>query len=229
MDLGAVSEEDLRRTPCVAAGCDLTALCLSAGEGYLFSRIDGHTPWRLLREMGGMAPDQVDLCIETWLADEVIELTAPERACFAAAKCEAVPVVVPGQIDEDQIDESLDLEVEVQRRILDMESRLGAGYAEILGVEPDADSRAIKLAYRTLSRDFHPDRYFRKQVGGYKARLETIFKKVLEAYELLSDPDARAQLRRATTAADTSPNRPLTAIERLRRRMPFKLPDSILD
>ena len=241
MDLSAVSEEDLGRTPRIAAGCDPTSLRLNAMEGYLFSRIDGHTPWRLLREMGGMTPDEVDLCIETWLAENVIELGDAEHRPRAIVKRVETPAPVPGQIDENEIDESLDIEVEVQRRILDLQSRLGCGYAEILGVAPDADGKAIKTAYRALSRDFHPDRYFRKQIGGYKARLEAIFKKVLEAYELLSDPETRVEVQKAMAAAPASlpagssiegqaqpPSRPLTPIERLRQRMPFKIPESIL-
>jgi len=242
MDLDAVSEEDLGRVPCIAAGCDPTSLRLSATEGYLLSRIDGHTPWRLLREIGGMTSNDVDVCIETWLAEGILELGAAPRAPRAVAKPRPTPAPAPGQIDEGEIDEGLDLDVEVQRRILEMDSRLGCGYAEILGVAPDADGKAIKKAYRALSRDFHPDRYFRKNVGSYKARLERIFKKVLEAYELLSDPATRAEVQKAmaqaaeasrqaesAAASGGAPARPLTPIERLRQRLPFKIPEAILN
>jgi tetratricopeptide (TPR) repeat protein len=230
MDLGAVCEEDLGRSPCLAAGCDATSLRLSPTEGYLFSRIDGQTPWRLLREMGGMAPDDVDLCIETWLADDLIKLAGSARKPRAGLKRSRTGVVIPGRIDEGEIDESLEIDVEMQRRILDLQSRLDAGYAEILGVSPDADGKAIKQAYRALSRDFHPDRYFRKQIGGYEARLETVFKKVLEAYELLSDPKSRRELQKGPSSEkQASPGRTSspTPIERLRQRMPFRISKSI--
>ncbi len=212
----------------------------------MLSRIDGHTPWRLLREIGGMTADEVDMCIEMWLGDGVIEMGGSERK-FVPMKPktpEPEPVVVPGQVDDSAIDASLEIDVETQRRILDMESRLGCGYAEILGVSSDADGKAIKKAYRGLSRDFHPDRYFRKQIGDFKPRLEAIFKKVLEAYELLSDPATRAEVQKAMAQAGAAaaaapagdgssptgdPNRPLSPIERLRMRMPFKIPESILN
>ncbi len=244
MDLDEVSEEDLGRTPCIAAGCDPTTLRLSASEGYLLSRIDGHTPWRLLREIGGMTADEVDMCIEMWLGDGVIEMGAAERKSAPPKPVAPRPVVnaTPGKIDESAIDPALDLDVETQRRILEMESRLGCGYAEILGVTPDAEGKAIKKAYRSLSRDFHPDRYFRKEIGDYKPRLEAIFKKVLEAYELLSDPATRAEVQKAMaqgsgdagvsageSGAPPDPNRPMTPIERLRMRMPFKIPEAILN
>jgi curved DNA-binding protein CbpA len=238
MDLDAVSEEDLGRTPCVAAGCDPTSLKLSAQEGYLLSRIDGHTPWRLLREIGGLTPDDVDTCIETWLDEGVLELGAAEQKPRTIVKPVPKPAAVPGQIDEAQMDDALDIDSETQRRILEMESRLGCGYAEILGIASDADGKAIKKAYRALSRDFHPDRFFRKNIGDFKPRLEAIFKKVLEAYELLSDPATRAEVQKAMAeqpasspgaTGPASSNRPLTPIERLRQRMPFKIPEALLN
>ena len=241
MDLDAVCEDDLGRTPRIVAECDPESLRLSSREGFLLSRIDGHTPWRLLREMGGMTPDEVDLCIETWIASQVVELpgvVSPPRARMRKPQAASA---IPGQIDEGEIDDSLEIDVAMQRRILDLYSRLGCDYAEILGVAEAADGKTIKKAYRALSRDFHPDRYFRKQIGGHKARLEAIFKKVLEAYELLSDPDIRRELQEAkpdVPAPASEANRegqqlpptaarPLTPIERLRQRMPFRVPESV--
>ena len=236
MDLDVVCEEDLGRTPRIVAECDAGSLRLSSREGFLLSRIDGHTPWRLLREMGGLTSDEVDLCIETWIAAQVIEFAGVvSPPCGRMRKPQAARAI-PGQIDEGEIDDSLEIDVAMQRRILDLHSRLGCDYAEILGVAEDADGKTIKKAYRALSRDFHPDRYFRKQIGGYEARLEAIFKKVLEAYELLSDPDTRRELQEAKPDVPApvqqgqqpapKASRPLTPIERLRRRMPFRIPES---
>ena len=57
----------------------------------------------------------------------------------------------------------------------------------ILGVPADADSIAIKKAYRKLARTLHPD-----QRPGDKAA-EKRFKEIGEAYAVLSDPDERKQ------------------------------------
>ncbi|MBY0402027.1 tetratricopeptide repeat protein, partial [Myxococcota bacterium] len=92
-------------------------------------------------------------------------------------------------IDSRLLDPSLDIDTEVQRRILEFELSLSRPYHELLGVPVGADPKAVKRAYFKLSKEFHPDRYFRKQIGPYTARLERIFKKVLEAHEILSDPD----------------------------------------
>ncbi len=55
-------------------GRDPKRLRLTAAEGYLLSRIDGRTSWRLLREIGGIPAQDVDACLERWLADGLLEI-----------------------------------------------------------------------------------------------------------------------------------------------------------
>ncbi len=57
-------------------------------------------------------------------------------------------------------------------------------YYKILGVDRFAADKAIKQAYRRLARKFHPD------VNKSKEATER-FKKINEAYEVLSDPEKR--------------------------------------
>ncbi len=64
-------------------------------------------------------------------------------------------------------------------------------YYKILGVEKGADSSVIKKKYRTLARQFHPD----KTKGDKK--LEDRFKEVSEAYEILSDDKKRKEYNEA--------------------------------
>jgi len=59
-------------------------------------------------------------------------------------------------------------------------------YYKILGVEPDADSKEIKNAYRKLARKYHPD--MNPEPGA-----EDRFKEVAEAYEALKDAGRRAE------------------------------------
>ena len=66
-------------------------------------------------------------------------------------------------------------------------------YYEILGVSRNASADEIKRAYRTLARQYHPDRN-----PGNKAAEEK-FKDINEAYEILSDQTRRLQYDRSQT------------------------------
>ncbi|HIK12714.1 MAG TPA: J domain-containing protein [Oscillatoriaceae cyanobacterium M33_DOE_052] len=60
-------------------------------------------------------------------------------------------------------------------------------YYQILGVARDSSSEEIKKVYRRLARQYHPD----MNPGNKEA--EEKFKDIGEAYEVLSDPNKRAQ------------------------------------
>jgi curved DNA-binding protein len=60
-------------------------------------------------------------------------------------------------------------------------------YYEILGINPNASSEEIKKAYRTLARQYHPDRNPGNKIAEEK------FKDINEAYEVLSDVTKRSQ------------------------------------
>ncbi len=187
--------------PRIAEDVDATALTLTPAEGYLLSRVDGRTSWSVLREIGGLPPAEVGRCLDRWLAEGLLELIEPEKP---EEPSEASPGATP-RLPVVKIDAKLDIPVEVQRDILDFAKRLDRPHHEILGVAADAGTPQIKKAYFTLSKKFHPDRYFRKNVGDFSAHIEVLFKHVLEAYELLSDPTTRAELQRSLAAQKPAP------------------------
>ena len=65
-------------------------------------------------------------------------------------------------------------------------------YYKILGVSSDADDRTIKRAYRTLTKQHHPD----KNPHIPKEDAEKKMAGINEAYEVLSDPELRARFDR---------------------------------
>lgn len=247
------------RIPRLAPGWEERGKALSPAEGFLLSRIDGHTSWALLRQIGGLPPEEVDHTLEAWVSAGLVVVDAAELATDDQADPpggSSASAAAP-EPEEAAIDPSLELDPDLQRRILALELRLDdAGYHELLGVDRGADARAIKLAYFRLSKEYHPDRYFRRKIGDFDKRLDRIFKRVVEAYELLSDPTTRAEIERTmpppppraapeegayreagagrSDALEPPPQAPggyrkpsrMENLERLRRR--FKIPKKIL-
>lgn len=211
----------------LAPGCDPAALALSPAEGFLLSRIDGRTTRGVLRRIGALAPAEIDRCLERWLKQGVLERVRtsarPEPRAAAAPPppppASAAAAAAPGL---PAVDPSLEIGVDLQRELLEFAARLDRSYHEILGVTRDADERAIKKAYFALSKRLHPDRYFRRRIGPFAPLVETCFRKLLEAYELLSDPQTRSEVQAAPRpASDVSPARrsSLEARRRLRERV----------
>jgi curved DNA-binding protein CbpA len=251
----------------LASGCDATQLNLTAAEGYLLSRFDGASPWRVLREMAGIPAAEADTVLGRWIEEGLLESIRTAGASDAsnqsagASPChEAGENAEIGQgieverasgearaIDEALIDEELDIDVATQRRILEFEASLDLPYHELLDVPKGSAPKVVKRAYFKLSKEFHPDRYFRREIGSHTARLERIFKKVLEAHELLSDPDlcqvenhsaatpvadamvGKLSARESKAKSEVAAPKPLTKLERLRQRMPFKIDQSMIE
>ncbi len=71
-------------------------------------------------------------------------------------------------------------------------------YYEILGVPRNATQEEIKRAYRKLARKYHPD------LNPGDKHAEEMFKKIQEAYRVLSDPKLREQYDRYGTVFEGS-------------------------
>lgn len=70
-------------------------------------------------------------------------------------------------------------------------------YYKVLAVPSDADDRAIKRAYRSMTKKFHPDKVAKNDnSGGGKEAAEKKMAEINEAYEVLSDPELRARFDR---------------------------------
>jgi curved DNA-binding protein CbpA len=100
----------------------------------------------------------------------------------------------PPSQDPAELGEAVDLDLDKKRRILDLYGRLDlTSYYELLGVPLDADKKAIKAAYYKLAPEFHPDSYFRKNLGSFKPKIEAIFTRVTLAHDVLTVRQRRAE------------------------------------
>lgn len=137
----------------------------------------------------------MDRCLERWLESGVLEIDDGGSAGIPAVE-KPEPHASRGAGAPLRVDPELELDVEIQQQVIDFLARLDRPYHEVLGVARDADARTLKKAYFGLSRVYHPDRYFRRRLGPFGPAVERCFKRLLEAYELLSDPATREEVQR---------------------------------
>ncbi|HSI04581.1 MAG: DnaJ domain-containing protein [Myxococcota bacterium] len=64
---------------------------------------------------------------------------------------------------------------------------------EILGLMGEPTATDVKRAYFAVSKRYHPDRYFGKRLGPYRARLEALFVRAKKAHDVLVDDEQRKQ------------------------------------
>lgn len=107
-----------------------------------------------------------------------------------------------------ELEEDVDIEPERRKRILDLFYSLGdASYYDLLGVEQTADKKQIKAAYFQLAQEFHPDRYFRKRLGNFGAKIEAVFKEITTAHDTLARTALRAEYDEQLAAKALSSSR----------------------
>ena len=80
------------------------------------------------------------------------------------------------------------LSEEEHRGIQELSTHVESGdYYAILGVAPDCSAADLKNAYYDLSRRFHPDRFYRRDVGELQELIEEVFTGINISFEVLSD------------------------------------------
>jgi curved DNA-binding protein CbpA len=104
------------------------------------------------------------------------------------------PPDAPRQLyDPTELEEpGVDLDDDRRREILDTFYRLDhLDHYQLFGLERDADKKDIRESYFRLSKTFHPDTLFGKRLGTYKVKMEAVFRRLTDAYEVLSKAKKR--------------------------------------
>jgi tetratricopeptide (TPR) repeat protein len=113
---------------------------------------------------------------------------APAPNALLAAAIADIPDNAP------ELAEEVDVPIEIRRRIIGLHSVVTSlDHYALLAIPRDADKKAVKRSYFELAAVFHPDRYFRKNLGSFKGKMEIIFGNVSTAYETLTDKEKRAE------------------------------------
>jgi curved DNA-binding protein CbpA len=210
----------------------LKLLTLSVDESMLLARVgQGATvaeiqqssgvPERLLYAMLGRFLGQGALKIKS--SPQGVVLSAPSMPT-APLRSESRPGPPPpppstGGNPAATSSAAIDLSAERQAEINALEAKLYKSTPfELLGVAAGATAADCKNAYYQLSMKFHPDRYYGKNLGPFKARIDRIFKKLTEAQAVVTDPDKRTQAQKDHPAwfGSVAPSDPSTGRDGLR-------------
>ncbi len=169
-----MSEE---RIPRLVEEADVGGHSMSAQEAFVHSCIDGVLNVEDIADLTVLEPALVSESIEGLISVGLVE--------WIGTKVSSAPPAA--QLTEDvEIDDALQEKVTQAFKRAD---RLN--HYELLGVAIDADRAEIRKAYFALSKTFHPDSYYGKRLGSFKAQMEVIFRKVTDAYEVIGRQQKR--------------------------------------
>jgi len=175
----------------------------TAEDYFVWSRVDGATSLRQLVAMTGFDRDRaIGILRKLWskgafmLPHETAESVAERVAGAAGGQGDEVAredlQLTPSE--EAAMQEDVALGEAEKRRVLEMRRCVAQlDYFALLGVEQRVTRRELKRAYFRVSKEFHPDRYYGKDVGSFGPWLAEIFEAASRAFEILSDERARAE------------------------------------
>ncbi len=189
----------LRAVPRPQAGIDLRGLDLTAEQAFVFSRLDGSSTVADVCAMTGLGEATTIGALRHLRALGLIAIDGldpePAEPRRSSPPPPPLPSSPPGSPPaRSGSDPGIDLAAGLRVRIREVhESLTTSHFYALLGVPHKADRKAIREAYFRLSKEFHPDSYFGRQLGDYKGKLEAIFRRLTEAYGILTHKEKRGE------------------------------------
>lgn len=179
-----------KATPVPRKGVDVMSMPLSSTEGYLYSRLDGVMNVEEICAAMSLDQEEVSAILHKLCELGAIDVNEPS----AAKPAEATKPPDSKPADKKSEETEGDLSLEMRREIMGMRLHVEqANFYQMLGAPPDADRNDLRKAYFDLSRKYHPDSYYGKDLGRYRPMMEFIFAKLSEAYTVLSRKKTRAE------------------------------------
>lgn len=193
----------------------MRSLPIGPEEAFVLTRIDGRSGVGEIAATTGLSNDRV--------AEILTKLSGLGAVVYGTPEAQAKPVAERAELppaarlqhpviesveegtarsshpaaalyDPSELDEEVELNLQKKRQILDAFYRLDSSdYYELLNVERHAEKKEIKGAYYQVVSLFHPDKYFGKNLGTFKGKLERIFQTLTEAHDTLTRKATRTE------------------------------------
>jgi tetratricopeptide (TPR) repeat protein len=188
---------------------------LTPVDGYVLSRVDGTLSAREVMQLIPLEPEEVQRSLFGLLSTGVVEYlldlppkpapppvprppsarrkgaarrpaAAPRNAAAVAAPADVTSLpVAPSPVDTRRI--------EIQEAYEGLPART---HYEVLGIPRDATEAQVKEAYFRLAKRFHPDVHHDEALHDLRDKLEAVFIRLGEAYEVLRNPRIRMSYER---------------------------------
>lgn len=123
---------------------------------------------------------------------EALSQKAPPEATVPPAQ----PLTLDNPTPEELVALGADCAMEEQERIriiLFRRKLSSSSLFALLDVDTDTDKRNVKRAYFRLSKEFHPDRHYGKDIGVFEGWLSEVFKAITDAFKVLGNNKKRAK------------------------------------
>ncbi len=180
--------EDVDAVVSLASGLDLGASDVSVQEGFVMSRVDGVSTVKEICVSSGLGMEAT-MQIMASLADKGLVMLGGKSVAPAPAPEPELRSPLD-DVSEDLVPEGEDYPINKRLRAY-IRSHYGRleemNFYELLCVEPTTDLHVIRRGFLLRTKEFHPDRYFGRDIGPYEDMVREVFKHVVRAYRFLED------------------------------------------
>jgi hypothetical protein len=201
-------------------------IMLTPADGYVLSRADGEMTAREVLQVTPFSPEEAEKSLFCLLCTGVLEYkpaeAAPRPAPQPAPPPRPAPPPVPPQrspappppAPTPAAEEAARRGLSARRReVLEKFAGLKTKtHFEVLEIAPHESPDKVKDAYFRLAKRFHPDSHHREVVlEDIKDKLEAVFIRIGEAYDVLRNPRTRASYESNQKVRGASAAEPVTA------------------
>jgi hypothetical protein len=172
-------------------------IALSPSDGYVLSRVDGASSVRELTLLMTIPHEETEKILFRLLCAGLVEyLPVPPKSPPAPVAAPSRPVPQPQQAPvRPAAPPPLSPEIEARRVEIEeaFEGLRMKNHFEFLGIPKASTEAQVKEAYFRLAKRFHPDTAREPKLADLRSKLEVVFIRLGQAYEVLRNPKTRSE------------------------------------